>query len=40
MDAAKSKRAEKAAELRQEEFERLSRKYLRDLMADAVIEKR
>ncbi len=40
VDAAKSKRAEKAAELRQEEFERLSRKYLRDLMADAVIEKR
>ena len=31
---------EKAAEMRQDEFERISRKHLRDLMADAVIENR
>ena len=33
-------RNQKAAEMRQEEFERISKKHLRDVMADAVIENR
>ena len=36
--ATDEQRNQKAAELRQDEFERISKKHLRDVMADAVIE--
>ena len=38
--ATEEQRNQKAAELRQDEFERISKKHLRDVMADAVIENR
>lgn len=38
--ATEEKRREKANEIRQEEFERIARKHLRDLMSEAVIENR
>ena len=38
--ATDEKRMEKAAELQQQAFDSHSRRHLRDLMADAIIEKR